>query len=399
MDRHATETRIAHFFENRACVTTGGPCIGSEWFNFGFVNWALGLGLDQPIDALVEYVGYPKSIGDASLNPDTEGLVAADHNAIVALFSHIEPIDVGILSTIPAGPSAPGVPAPPDFNFAWTSYFGDMMRSPTAVAVPEATGWPGAPARDTSADARGPMPMELIDDSSFSLSLETVDAADAVLAEPESSAYFDADIIDIGEAISDTCAFGWPSEGVWQATRPDVQRGGTLADAYAEFGRPTQLAQNLDQATTALTRIDLFVEFELLSADGSVSVSLQGPGMEGCEMWDGTTHAVGQRFIERVSGLRLPGYVDQFGIYGGDSLVVYGRDARVYQVTSIEPAPPECPGDANGDNVVDFADLDLILDRWNTAVVPDTNGDLNGDGFVNFQDLDELLDRWNTSCA
>ena len=62
------------------------------------------------------------------------------------------------------------------------------------------------------------------------------------------------------------------------------------------------------------------------------------------------------------------------------------------------PVVPNCPGDVNGDNMVNFADLDTLLDRWDTATAPNTNGDLDGDGFVSFADLNILLDRWDTSC-
>ena len=54
-----------------------------------------------------------------------------------------------------------------------------------------------------------------------------------------------------------------------------------------------------------------------------------------------------------------------------------------------------CVGDINGDLLVNFADLDALLDEWNT---PGSVGDLNGDSTVNFADLDILLDRWGVSC-
>ena len=62
------------------------------------------------------------------------------------------------------------------------------------------------------------------------------------------------------------------------------------------------------------------------------------------------------------------------------------------------PVTPNCPGDVNGDNMVNFADLNTLLDRWDTATAPNMNGDLDGDGFVSFADLNILLDRWDTSC-
>jgi len=52
----------------------------------------------------------------------------------------------------------------------------------------------------------------------------------------------------------------------------------------------------------------------------------------------------------------------------------------------------ECPADLNGDGVVDFADLLVMLSVWGACEgCPE---DLNGDGFVDFADLLELLSAW-----
>lgn len=57
-----------------------------------------------------------------------------------------------------------------------------------------------------------------------------------------------------------------------------------------------------------------------------------------------------------------------------------------------------CPGDANGDNVVNFVDLNLVLSFFGQTVAPGTNGDLNDDGAVNFQDLNLVLSFFGTGC-
>ncbi|TVQ62300.1 MAG: hypothetical protein EA379_05585 [Phycisphaerales bacterium] len=56
-----------------------------------------------------------------------------------------------------------------------------------------------------------------------------------------------------------------------------------------------------------------------------------------------------------------------------------------------------CPGDANGDGVVDFADLSTVLGNFGQsgAGVP---GDVNGDGEVDFADLSEVLSNFGTEC-
>ena len=57
-----------------------------------------------------------------------------------------------------------------------------------------------------------------------------------------------------------------------------------------------------------------------------------------------------------------------------------------------------CTGDINGDGVVDFADLNILLGNYNTAggAIP---GDIDGDGDVDFADLNELLGAYNTTCS
>lgn len=54
-----------------------------------------------------------------------------------------------------------------------------------------------------------------------------------------------------------------------------------------------------------------------------------------------------------------------------------------------------CPGDVDGSGTVDFADLELVLERWGTA---DPVADLDASGLVDFGDLNETLDAWATDC-
>jgi len=54
-------------------------------------------------------------------------------------------------------------------------------------------------------------------------------------------------------------------------------------------------------------------------------------------------------------------------------------------------SPTECVGDLNADDVVNGADLGLLLGAWGTA---DPVADINGDGTVNGADLGLLLGAW-----
>jgi len=56
---------------------------------------------------------------------------------------------------------------------------------------------------------------------------------------------------------------------------------------------------------------------------------------------------------------------------------------------------PGTPGDLNGDGVVDFADLLILLTAWGSCDQPaNCPEDLNNDGFVDFTDLLILLSNW-----
>ncbi len=75
-------------------------------------------------------------------------------------------------------------------------------------------------------------------------------------------------------------------------------------------------------------------------------------------------------------------------------------DAIGLQALPVSAAAP-CPGDTNGDGVVDFADLNTVLSAFNTAAPgPGYNpaADFDGDGLVNFSDLNTLLGAFNTLC-
>lgn len=58
-----------------------------------------------------------------------------------------------------------------------------------------------------------------------------------------------------------------------------------------------------------------------------------------------------------------------------------------------------CPGDANGDRVVDFNDVTEILGHWLASYSPGTGpGDSNLDGVVDFNDLTATLGAWLLPC-
>lgn len=59
--------------------------------------------------------------------------------------------------------------------------------------------------------------------------------------------------------------------------------------------------------------------------------------------------------------------------------------------------PNPCPGDATGDDLIDFVDLNTILSQFG-FIGPGLAGDLNGDGAVDFLDLNVVLSFFGGAC-
>jgi len=81
-----------------------------------------------------------------------------------------------------------------------------------------------------------------------------------------------------------------------------------------------------------------------------------------------------------VGGIALSQVV-QIQCFGGEAIV-----------------PPDCTGDANGDQSIDGADLSVLLGQFGQSVTPGTGGDINADGLVDGADLSVLLARFGNVC-
>ncbi|HBS29730.1 MAG TPA: hypothetical protein DEB06_09845 [Phycisphaerales bacterium] len=61
---------------------------------------------------------------------------------------------------------------------------------------------------------------------------------------------------------------------------------------------------------------------------------------------------------------------------------------------------PQCPGNANGDTIVDFDDLTEILANWLNNYAPATGpGDADFDSDVDFDDITTVLENWLDACG
>ena len=81
---------------------------------------------------------------------------------------------------------------------------------------------------------------------------------------------------------------------------------------------------------------------------------------------------------------------------GGGTIAGGATNVRGVAIIEIgEEMMVECPGDANGDNAVDLADLNLVLGNFGMMTA---NGDTNGDNMVDLADLNLVLGNFGTSC-
>ncbi len=73
--------------------------------------------------------------------------------------------------------------------------------------------------------------------------------------------------------------------------------------------------------------------------------------------------------------------------------------APVVASAIVDAGAAPCPGDADGDGLVDFNDITAILSDWLNSYAPATGpGDANSDGVVDFNDITEVLSRWLDPC-
>jgi hypothetical protein len=68
--------------------------------------------------------------------------------------------------------------------------------------------------------------------------------------------------------------------------------------------------------------------------------------------------------------------------------------SQAYQSASGEP----CPGDLNGDGVINFSDLNAVLTCFGVSGAPCLGSDVDNDGQVDFADLNIILSNFGTGC-
>jgi len=100
--------------------------------------------------------------------------------------------------------------------------------------------------------------------------------------------------------------------------------------------------------------------------------------------------AGGQSLDGEVAGVADPASLPTGdGLPGGQAVFVF---------TAGEIEPFICAGDANGDKVVNGADLSVLLSNFGTTTQPGDAADFNSDGVMDGADLSVLLANFGTTC-
>ncbi|MCC6681272.1 MAG: hypothetical protein IT445_10275 [Phycisphaeraceae bacterium] len=96
---------------------------------------------------------------------------------------------------------------------------------------------------------------------------------------------------------------------------------------------------------------------------------------------------------------RVIGWTGQVSADVGSVLTFTGGPTMAYEFRSdglYLTAPVALhPGDANGDGLVNLADLQILGDNWQSITATWAEADFNGDNLVNLADLQIIGDNWN----
>ena len=145
-----------------------------------------------------------------------------------------------------------------------------------------------------------------------------------------------------------------------------------------------------------------------VTEDGSTIVGFQREGFGGAQTFEATiwTEATGYVGLKSYLNERGAGIPAEFTLAAAQSISDDGRvicgwgyeELFFFQEAWVVVLPPEvatCPADINGDDVVDGADLSLLLTSWQTS---SSDADIDQDGIVGGSDLTLLLNAWG-SCS
>lgn len=106
-----------------------------------------------------------------------------------------------------------------------------------------------------------------------------------------------------------------------------------------------------------------------------------------------TTNANGDAPFEAA----LPGSVQPGWVVSATAIRASNGDTSEFSGAIVVESAGVCPGDTNGDGVVNFADLNTVLSQFGQTGAG-LSGDVNSDGSVNFADLNMVLSNFGAVC-
>ncbi len=200
----------------------------------------------------------------------------------------------------------------------------------------------------------------------------------------------------LGMALTGGLGFFTGGDNLGEAALIDINNSNTggVAGAADQFGG------NDSNPATVTTGIEIGIPVaDLPTWDGSSPLKIQ-------IFLNGQNHDfVSNQHLQFACTAELgePRFVD-FNEFDGEQFAEVSYNSGTGRFSRINAAPPvcepvaDCPGDANGDQAVNLADLNLVLANFGSSVAPGTNGDVTDDGLVNLADLNLVLANFGNSC-
>ncbi len=183
-----------------------------------------------------------------------------------------------------------------------------------------------------------------------------------------------------------------PANGVTPNDAGDADTGANGLQNFpvltSAVSTPTSIA--IAGSLNSLPNQQFSVEF---FASPSADPSGHGEGKVFLGARDVTTNAAGDvSFAANLAQGEPAGWV----VSATATHLATGNTSEFAQSVTVS-AGATCPGDTNGDNAVNFADLNTVLSQFGQTGAG-LSGDVNDDGVVNFADLNIVLSNFGSVC-
>lgn len=138
--------------------------------------------------------------------------------------------------------------------------------------------------------------------------------------------------------------------------------------------------------------VRIYIENPAIFGSGSTNYIYDGtiPGSQGYYDWKISQNQLptGPNYRLRIDGINTTNI--------GAEVVSRGYSNDLFRIVSLAPAPPEIPGDVNGDGKITLVDMSALLSKWGKTKVEAGRADITGkddkpDGLVNSMDYSKML--------